>query len=335
VDIPVWEAARRAYVVNPAPRAKAWADGHTSATVMGHMPDNWRPLVRALRLKHWVKNILVFLPLMTAHVWHQSQTWLRLAGFFLALCFSASAVYLINDLADLRSDRRHKDKWRRPVASGALPIARALLAIPLCLAMAALFCWVPGREGLEWLLGYLVTTSAYSFYLKRVPILDILFLSGFYVYRIFAGAMLAHVELSEWLVVFAMFLFLSLAAAKRYVELTDPSKGKQHNSARGYLREDYPMIAAFGLNCACLAVLVLGLYVNSEKFRKLYSRPAVFWLLCPLLLYWLGRVWLLAGRHKLHEDPVIFALKDRTTWIIVILGGTVFCVAMARHFWIN
>jgi 4-hydroxybenzoate polyprenyltransferase len=335
VDIPVWEAARHAYVVNPAPGARAWSYGHPTATVMGCARDGWLPLVRALRPKHWVKNILVFLPVMAAHLWRQSQTWWRLAGFFLALCFTASTVYLINDLADIQSDRRHKNKSRRPVASGALPISRALLAIPLCMGMAALCCWVPGWEGLGCLLGYLAATSAYSLYLKRVPILDILFLSGFYVYRIFAGAVLAHVELSEWLLVFALFLFLSLAAAKRYVELTDLSMGKQPNTSRGYLREDYPIIAAFGLNCAGLAVLVLGLYVNSEKFQKLYSRPGVFWLLCPILLYWLSRVWLLAGRRQLHEDPVIFALKDRTTWFIVMLGVVVFCAAMGRHFWIN
>jgi 4-hydroxybenzoate polyprenyltransferase/phosphoserine phosphatase len=335
VDIPVWEAARHAYVVNPAPGARAWANGRPATTVMGHARDSWLPLVRALRPKHWVKNILVFLPVMTAHLWHQSQTLWQLAGFFLALCFSASAVYLINDLADIQSDRRHKDKWRRPLASGALPISRALLAIPSCLAMAALFCWVPGWGGLEWLLGYVAITSAYSFYLKRVPILDILFLSGFYVYRIFAGAALARVELSEWLIVFAMFLFLSLAAAKRYVELTDLSKGKRPNTARGYLREDYPMIAAFGLNCACLAVLVLGLYVNSATFQKLYSQPGVFWLLCPMLLYWLGRIWLFAGRGHLHEDPVIFALKDRATWLIFAGGLIVFCMATIGHFRVN
>jgi len=331
-DIPVWEAARHAYVVNPAPAAKAWADGRPSATLMGHARATLLPLARALRPQHWVKNILVFLPLLTAHLWRQGQTWWRLAGFFLALCFSASAVYLINDLADIQSDRRHEDKRRRPLASGALPISTAVLAIPLCLALAALCCWVTGWQGLEWLLGYLAGTSAYSFYFKRVPILDILFLSGFYVYRIVAGVVLAPVEWSDWLVVFAMFLFLSLAAAKRYVELTDLSEGNRPNASRGYLREDYPMIAAFGINCACLAVLVLGLYVNSDTFQKLYSQAKVFWLLCPLLLYWLVRVWLLAGRRQLHEDPVIFALKDRTTWIIAALGGVVFCVAMAGHF---
>ncbi len=331
-DIPVWEAARQAYVVRPAPAAKAWAGGRPSATVIGQARGSWRPLARALRPQHWVKNILVFLPLVTAHRWHQGQTWWRLAGFFLALCFAASAVYLINDLADIESDRQHKDKWRLPLASGALPISGAFLAIPLCLTLAALFCLGPGWVALELLLGYLAATSAYSFYFKRVPILDVLFLSGFYVYRIVAGTVLAPVVPSPWLDAFAMFLFLSLATAKRYVELTGLSEGLLHNVSRGYLREDYPMIAAFGVNCGCLAVLVLGLYVNSDAFQVLYSRPWVFSLLCPLLLYWLVRVWLLAGRHQLHEDPVVFAIKDRTTWMIAALGGAVFYMAVAGHF---
>jgi 4-hydroxybenzoate polyprenyltransferase len=331
-DIPVWDAARRAYAVNPAPAAKRWLARRRSASTLGAARGRWRALLRAMRPRHWVKNILVFLPVLAAHLWRQERTWGRLAGFFFALCFGASAVYLINDLADMESDRRHKDKWRRPVASGDLPIADAFLAIPLCLALAFCCCSLTGGMAAGLLLGYLAATSAYSFWLKKVPVLDILFLSGFYVFRIVAGAVLAPVRLSPWLIAFAMFLFLSLAAAKRYVELTDLSEDRRPNSSRGYLREDYPVIAAFGVNCGCLAVLVLGLYVNSDTFQTLYSRAWVFWLFCPLLLYWLVRVWLLAGRRKLHEDPVIFALKDPVTWLIAGLGVLVFLIAISGNF---
>jgi 4-hydroxybenzoate polyprenyltransferase/phosphoglycolate phosphatase-like HAD superfamily hydrolase len=346
-DIPVWEAARRAYAVNPAPPAARWVAQRGSASISGGTPlphsaatlgaarGRFRALARALRPQHWVKNFLVFLPALAAHIWGQSRTWWMLAAFFLALCFGASAVYLINDLADIESDRRHKDKWRRPVAAGDLPIADAVLAIPLLLAGAFCFCSVQGWLAAELLLVYLAATSAYSFYLKRIPILDVLLLSGFYVFRIVAGALLAPVEMSEWLRAFAMFLFLSLAAAKRYVELTDLSEDKRPNAARGYGPEDYPMIAAFGVNCSCLAVLVLGLYINSPTFKDLYSktgdRSGVFWLLCPLLLYWLLRVWLLAGRRKLHGDPVDFAIKDTVTWIIAALGGLVFWIALSGN----
>jgi 4-hydroxybenzoate polyprenyltransferase len=331
-DIPVWESARHAYAVNPTPAARRWVAQRGSATTLGAARGKWRALARALRPQHWVKNILVFLPVLAAHLWHSSQAWWRLTGFFLALCFGASAVYLINDLADVESDRRHKDKWRRPLASGDLPISDAFMAIPLCLALAVCFCSAPGWKALLLLLGYLAATSAYSFYLKRVPILDVLFLSSFYVFRIVAGAVLAPVKLSPWLIAFAMFLFLSLAAVKRYVELTDLSEGKRSNASRGYLREDYPMIAAFGVNCGCLAVLVLGLYVNSDTFQTLYPQAWIFWLLCPLLLYWLLRVWLLAGRRQLHEDPVVFAIKDPATWLIAALGGLVFLIAISGNF---
>jgi 4-hydroxybenzoate polyprenyltransferase len=327
-DIPVWEAARRAYAVNPAPTAKRWIARQSSATTLGTGGVRLEALLRALRPQHWVKNVLIFLPVLAAHLWRQSHTWWLLGDFFLALCFGASAVYLINDLADIESDRRHKDKWRRPLAAGDLPIADAFLAIPLLLALAVCCCSALGWMAAELLLGYLAATSAYSFYFKRVPILDVLFLSGFYVYRIVAGALLAPVELSAWLIAFAMFLFLSLAAAKRYVELTDLSEEKRANAARGYLPEDYPMIAAFGVNCGCLAVLVLGLYINSVKYMEFYS-SWIFWLLCPLLLYWLLRVWLLAGRRKLHEDPVDFAIKDPVTWFIAALGALVFLIAMS------
>jgi 4-hydroxybenzoate polyprenyltransferase len=329
VDIPVWEAARHAYAVNPAPVARKWAAQSRSATTLGTARGSWGPLLQTLRPQHWVKNTLVFLPVLAAHLWSHSQTWWRLAAFFLALCFGASAVYLINDLADLEADRLHKDKRNRPIASGDLPIADAIVAIPLCLALAFCFCSVSGWMATELLLGYLVATSAYSFYLKKIPILDVLFLSGFYVFRMVAGALLAPINLTPWLIAFAMFLFLSLAAAKRYVELTGLSEGKRPNSARGYLREDYPMIAAFGVNCGCMAVLVLGLYVNSDTFRTLYARAWIFWLLCPLLLYWLIRVWLLAGRRQLHEDPVVFAIKDPVTWVIAALGALVFIIAMS------
>jgi 4-hydroxybenzoate polyprenyltransferase len=331
-DIPVWEAARHAYAVNPAPAAKRWAAQSFAATTLGTVHGWWGPLLRALRPQHWVKNTLVFLPVLAAHLWHQSQTWWRLAGFFLALCFGASAVYLINDLVDLDADRLHKDKSRRPMASGDLRIADACLAIPLCLALAFCFCSFSGWMATELLLGYLAATSAYSFYVKRIPILDVLFLSGFYVFRIVAGALLAPVNLTPWLIAFAMFLFLSLAAAKRYVELTGLSQGKHSSTARGYLREDYPMIASFGVNCGCLSVLVLGLYVNSDTFRTLYGKAWIFWLLCPLLLYWLTRVWLLAGRRRLHEDPVVFAIKDPVTWVIAALGALVFFIAMSGSF---
>ena len=333
IDIPVWESARHAYAVRPSAGAKEWlAGGTTPSTEIGGNRRHAQALLDALRPRHWVKNILVFLPLLTAHLWREPEAWSRLVSFFFALCFGASAIYLINDLADVQADRRHRIKCRRPVASGELPIPNALLAIPACLVAAIACCLRTGWPGVGLVAGYVVATTAYSFALKKIPILDILLLSGFYVFRIAAGAVLAPVTLSPWLIAFAMFLFLSLAAAKRYVELTQLTESRPVNASRGYLREDFPIIAALGVNTGCLAVLVLGLYVNSDTFHSLYSGAPVFWLLCPLLLYWLLRIWLLAGRKQLHEDPVLFALRDGVTWVIAALGALVFYCAMAGHF---
>lgn len=330
-DIPVWEAAGKAIAVEPSAAAAAWISRSSGAETIGRAPNRLRALVRALRPQHWVKNILIFLPLMTAHVFRDLGAWWRLGSFFAALCLSASAIYLINDLADLEADRRHADKRNRPIASGKLPIPYAIGCIPICLALAAVCCVPGGWTGLALAGCYVAATIAYSFALKRVPMLDILLLSGFYVFRIAAGALLAPVPLSPWLIAFAMFLFLSLGAAKRYVELTNLPENAP-KSVRGYLREDYPMIAILGVNCGCLAVLVLGLYVNSDTFHALYSGAPIFWLLCPLLLYWLLRIWLMAWRRRLHEDPVIFAVKDRVTLLIGACGAIVFYLAMAGHF---
>ncbi len=329
-DIPVWEAARQSLAVQPSRAAAKWISQRPGATTLDPAPDRLGALVRALRPQHWVKNILVFLPLMTAHLFRQPEIWWKLVSFFAAMCLSASAIYVVNDLADLEADRRHADKRRRPLASGSLPIPYAIAIIPVCLVLAALCCIPTGWPGLALLGGYVSATVAYSFSLKRIPVLDILLLSGFYVFRVAAGALLAPVLLSPWLIAFAMFLFLSLAAAKRYVELTNLTE-TDPRPERGYLREDYPIIATLGVNCACLAVLVLGLYVNSDTFHTLYSGAPIFWLLCPLLLYWLLRIWLMAGRRQLHEDPVIFALRDRVTFLVAAAGAVVFYFAMAGH----
>lgn len=271
--------------------------------------------------------MLVFVPLITAHDWHKPPA-ARLAVFFLALCFAASAVYLINDLCDLDSDRRHADKRMRPLASGELPIPYAFIATVLCLALSLLACAFIGATAAYLTCGYVIATTAYSLYLKRVVIIDMIMLSGFYVFRIVAGAIIAPESHSPWLAVFSMFLFVSLAAAKRYSEMASMPDGSAVNSGRGYILDDQPMIAAAGISSGCLAVLVLGLYVNSDIFRSLYSHaPNLFWAMCPILLYWILRIWFMAGRRLLREDPVMFAVTDGVTWLVVALGLLTFWIA--------
>ena len=221
VDIPVWEAARHAYVVNPEPAAGRWiAQRGGGATTLGAARRAGRALLRALRPRHWVKNTLVFLPMLAAPLWHEGQTWWRLAAFSLALCFGASTICLINDLADIALDRRHKDTGRSPIATGDLLIAEALLAIPLCLALAVCFSLLSGWKATQLLLGYMVAAGVCSFCFKRVPIWGVPCLAGLCLFRIVAGAVLAPVKLSSWQIAVTLFLFLILAAAKRHRDPT-------------------------------------------------------------------------------------------------------------------
>jgi len=213
VDIPVWEAARRAYAVNPEPAAGRWVAQRGSGTILGASRRTWRALARAARPQRWVKNTLVFLPLLDARLWRDSQAWWRLGAFSLALCFGASTVCLINGLANIVPDRI--GKRRGPLADGGLLIADALLAVLLCLAAAFCCCSFAGWKAAELLLGYLAAAGVCSFRLKRIPMLDVFLIAGFCVFRIAAGALLAPVKLPLWLIAVAMVLFLCLAAAKR------------------------------------------------------------------------------------------------------------------------
>jgi 4-hydroxybenzoate polyprenyltransferase len=198
---------------------KARLSGRPSATVIGQAGGSWRALLRALRPRRWVNNTLVFLPLLAAHAWRNADVWWKMAGFFLALGFGSSAVYLLDDLAEIESDRRRRDQPPPPLASGALRIPDALVAVALCLGLAALFGRWQGGKGLAWLSAYVVAAGAYSFCLKKFPILDTLFFSALCLFPFVAGAVLAPATLSPRLIALALFLFLSLAAARRYAQL--------------------------------------------------------------------------------------------------------------------
>jgi len=275
-------------------------------------------LLRALRPHQWVKNALVFVPLAGAHRLGDADRLLPTTLAFGAFCLTASAVYLTNDLADLEADRLHPRKRLRPLASGALSAGLARALVPLLLAGAlALALRLPPATGAI-LLGYWLATLAYSMGLKRQPVLDVLLLAGLYTARLYAGGLAAQVPVSEWLATYSMFLFLSLAFLKRAVELDGAAL-----QGRGYRREDRAPVFAMGIASAYLSVLVLALYVSAQDTTRLYSHPTRLWLLCPLLLYWVSRVWLLAQRGELDDDPVLFALRDPSSWWVAGLGALV------------
>jgi len=329
-DLHVWRRARRAIVVNAAPalarRAGAVSEvERVFARDRGHL----RTWIRALRLHQWLKNLLVFLPLLTAHLVLQPDALLRSALAFFSFCLCASGVYLLNDLLDLDADRRHPRKRLRPFAAGTLPITSGLFAAPLLtLAALALALSISNLFALV-LAGYYVLTLAYSFALKRVAMLDTVVLAALYTIRIIGGTAALRIGVSFWLLAFSMFLFLSLAMIKRYTELRGLlMAGDSRSAGRGYAVDDLPLVQTLGATSGYLAVLVLALYINSTASELLYRHPPVLWLLCPLLLYWISRAWLIAHRGDMHDDPVVFALSDRTSRLllaiaVVIVAGAI------------
>ena len=287
-----------------------------------------RALVKALRPHQWTKNLLVFVPALLAHA-TQPDVWIRALWAFAAFSLCASSVYVVNDLVDLDADRAHPTKRLRPFASGTLSprvglvLAPVLLAaaFALALALAPAFAAVLGI--------YYLATLGYSLFLKRLVLADVLMLAGLYTLRLIAGGAAYQVPLSQWLLAFALFLFLSLAFVKRYSELQAVRReGASETKGRGYRAGDLEQLAAFGSAAGYLSVLVLALYAHSEDVRRLYEHPARLWIMLPLLLYWISRVWLLAHRGDLHEDPIVFAVRDWQSYLVAL--GAAAAILLAR-----
>lgn len=328
-DVPVWRHAREAYVVgSDSLAAEARAAGKAVHTI-AREPSGAASLARALRAYQWAKNILVFVPLLTAHLLFDPDALLAAALAFVAFSLAASAVYVANDVADLQDDRRHPTKRARPLASGELQIGFAMLLVPGLLAAAfAVGMLLPAGFGLL-LAMYLAVNFAYSLGLKRVPLVDVFVLAGLYTLRILAGAAAADVPVSHWLLAFSLFAFLSLALAKRFVEVSNVAAREEARvGGRGYMAGDGDVLAMLGVACAGLASLVFALYITSPQVVVLYSAPAILWLAVPVLLYWMSRVWFLAHRGDLHEDPLLFALRDPASYatgvivVAVVIAAT-------------
>jgi 4-hydroxybenzoate polyprenyltransferase len=275
--------------------------------------------VNALRPQHWLKNLLVFVPVFAAHRINEPVLMERAFLAFTAFCACASCGYLFNDLLDLSADRRHPRKRLRPFASGRLPLSYALIIGP-CLVILGCALAASVSPGLVTvLLLYFALTVIYSLYIKKVALLDVIVLAGLYTLRIMAGAVAVAIWPSEWLLAFSTFLFLSLALVKRYDELVAMRRvdGAQAR-ARSYEIGDEELLAAKGTASGYIAVLVLALYITSGAAKALYRKPEFMWFLCPLLLYWVGHIWLVAHRGQMIDDPFVFALRDRTSRILLV-----------------
>jgi len=330
VDLKVWSHARRAVLVNPAPGLLRAAEKLVPVDRVfretGSAAAAW---AKALRLHQWVKNLLVFVPLVASHQIAAFPLVLQGILAFLAFGFCSSSVYLLNDLLDLSADRQHPRKKHRALAAGRLPILWGALAVPALLAASASLAWLlPGA--FQAALGvYYLTTLVYSLRLKRNEMLDVLALAGLWTLRLIAGGAAMGIRLSFWLLAFSMFIFLSLALVKRCAELlTLRDQGRDRPAGRDYRSGDLEILSAFGAACGTMSVLVLALYINSPDIRVLYRRPEVVWLLCPLLLYWIGRVWLKTWRGEMHDDPILFPMTDRASrWLLVAAGCVILLAA--------
>jgi len=293
-------------------------------------PSRAIALLRALRPHQWVKNLLVFVPVILDHKLFHAETMARAATAFVAFCCAASSAYILNDILDRDADRQHPTKRYRPFAAGTLSPALGVVLVPGLLAIAFAASWyLLPRRFLELLVIYVVLTTIYSLQLKRVPVLDLLLLAGLYTLRVLAGIAASQVRFSTWLLAFSMFLFLSLAFLKRYTEVsamggaaTEPVRG------RGYVRGDREWLGSMGGASGYLSVLVLALYINSEQVVVLYRRPVLIWLVCPLLLFWISRMWLLAHRGQIHDDPIVATVRDPASYVLGALVGLVMYLAL-------
>lgn len=283
------------------------------------------PLLRLLRPHQWAKNALAFVGLLAAHRWGDVAAWLATVHMFLALSLVASAVYVLNDALDVDSDRQDPDKRERPLASGSVSIRAALALIPLLLGLAIGVSWQLPQPA-QWALAtYASGALIYNLGIKRSLWLDVVLLAVLYAMRVIAGALAAAIEPSPWLVGFSLFVFVSLASLKRYAELVRSAHDQL--PGRAYRRGDGVIVAAFGIAAGVSATVVLALYVNGSDVTGMYQQPQVLWALAPIVLTWLARMWTLAHRGELPGDPVLYALRDRGSWLAAL--ALLVCVGLA------
>jgi len=326
-DLPLLASAAQNMVANPSLRLRLRLRLRGIRPARAFVERNRRlwSVLAALRLHQWSKNLLIFLPLLLSHVITRR---LFLNGLLAFGCFSlaASSAYIVNDMLDIEADRRHSQKSLRPFASGDLSAASGLGLALLFLLLAFSGARLLPAGFLGWLLFYLVTTLAYTWYLKRIALVDVLVLSGLYVLRLLAGAAATDSHISHWLAGFSAFLFFSLAIVKRFAELENlRTSGLPPRNGRGYLVADIDQLRSFGTASAFAAVMIFAIYISGTDVTLLYRRPKFLWLIMPFMILWLCRVWLLASRGELDEDPLVFALTDRAS---LLMGAAIAVIAL-------
>jgi len=329
VDCAVWEKAANVLLVNAGPSlVRTVQQRWPTARIIGDGSIRLKDYVRAIRVHQWLKNLLLPLPTLAAHEFDVVRLF-TCALAFVAFCCCASSVYVLNDLVDLGRDRAHPTKRRRPFASGTVPVLHGLLMVPVLLLSALILGAAVGPNFLIVLSGYYALTLAYSLWLKRQMMIDVVVLACLYGIRLVAGGVAAGVPVSAWLAAFSLFLFCSLALLKRCTELiARMAKGPGDPAGRDYQQRDLAMLEALAAASGFTAIQVFALYLNSDAVKALYHSPARLSMLCVIMVYWIGRVLMLAHRGEMHDDPVVFAATDRTSLVCVAVAAGVVAASL-------
>ena len=330
VDLHVWAHAATAIVVSSNNKLALSASKKANhVESIKTQRANILVYLRALRVHQWLKNLLIVVPLLAAHQLGSINGLVQVFYAFIAFSLCASSVYVLNDLLDLDSDRQHIRKRKRPFAACTIPLSHGMLMVPLLLVLAfAVSMFLPTRFVLV-LAAYFVMTLAYSVRLKRQVIVDVMLLAGLYTMRIIAGAAATAITPSFWLLAFSMFIFLSLALVKRYSELLITlQSNKQEAAGRGYSVNDLPVLMSLGVSSGLGSVLILALYLNNPETNLMYPNTMWLWLMTPLLLYWVSRMWMKAHRGQVDDDPVVFAAKDWQSLLVLLISACIFIAAL-------
>jgi 4-hydroxybenzoate polyprenyltransferase/phosphoserine phosphatase len=331
-DFPVWKAAKTAYVVSSSPAfiKRVSTIGNLAQAFPNDRPSLIESLFKALRPHQWIKNILIFVPLLAAQHFGDFLSDIQALIAFGVFGLTASSVYLLNDLVDVADDRHHLRKQHRPFAAGNLSLMTGWLIWPMLLLISFGLAWFLLPPTFIVVLAiYFALTLVYSLRLKQSAIIDVLTLASLYTLRIIAGAAAISVPLSFWLLTFSMFIFLSLAFIKRFSELKSARQANLDGllRGRGYEHQDLELVSTMGIGSGYLAILVLALYIQDGRTSELYHTPQFIWLACPILLFWISRAWLITHRGHMHDDPIIFAIKDRMSWLVGLCFLGVFALA--------
>ncbi len=324
-DLAIFPSSRFSYLVNPTKSLERKTRQISDLRgVWKSQKPHLRDYIKAIRVYQWIKNLLIFVPLITSHTFYSFNLILLSTAAFFAFSFAASAGYVINDLLDLNADRSHPRKKNRPFASGKLSIPTGIILAVILLSGGLIIACQLNSSFLIILLGYFVISFSYSLYFKKIILFDVFILAFLYSTRIIAGGTATHIPISFWLVSFSTFIFLSLAFVKRYSELMKVTcESDLRHRGREYRKEDLNLLQIMGIASGFLSVIVFSLYINSPEVRQLYSRPKILWTISFALLFWISHIWIITNRGEMTDDPIVHAIKDKISYFIFLVIGVI------------